>query len=229
MVDVGADSDKVSYYNNFNGLDVKITSADLPVANAAFGLGQAEIHLVVPVLKSDAPADFTFLFNLTDLSFAEDIWAMIDPGKAFKHDPATVVVDTFGQVTLAQDLSADAAAVTAADPNAVGQLNALEVPKIHLKAGGAELTAQGSFTFDNSDLTTFAGIPAPTGKIDIKATGVNALVDALVAMGLIGPDEADQGRMMVAMFANTSATADEITSTLEFKDKHFFANGQQLQ
>ena len=229
MVDVGADSDKVSYYNNFNGLDVKITSADLPVANAAFGLGQAEIHLVVPVLKSDAPADFTFLFNLTDLSFAEDIWAMIDPGKAFKHDPATVVVDTFGQVTLAQDLSADAAAVTAADPNAVGQLNALEVPKIHLKAGGAELTAQGSFTFDNSDLTTFAGIPAPTGKIDIKATGVNALIDTLVIMGLLPQDQADQGRMMVAMFANTSATADEITSTLEFKDKHFFANGQQLQ
>jgi hypothetical protein len=48
-------------------------------------------------------------------------------------------------------------------------------------------------------------------------------------MGLVPQDQADQGRMMVAMFANTSATADEMTSTLEFKDKHFFANGQQLQ
>ncbi len=229
MVDVGADAGKVSYYNNFNGLEATIASADLPVANAAFGLGQGEIHLVVPVLKSDAPADFTFLINMTDLSFADDIWAMIDPGKALKHDPATLVVDTFGQVTLAQDLTDDAAAVTAGDPNAIGQLNALEVPNIHLKAGGADLTAQGSFTFDNSDMTTFAGMPAPTGKIDIKATGVNALVDALVTMGILGKDEADQGRMMLAMFANTSATADEITSTLEFKDKHFFANGQQLQ
>ena len=229
MIDVGADAGKVSYYNIFNGLEVAIASADLPVTNAAFGLGKAELHLVVPVLKSDAPADFTFLFNLTDLSFAEDIWAMIDPGKALKHDPATVVVDTYGQVTLAQDLSADAAAVTAADPNAVGQLNALEVPAIRLKAGGAELTAQGGFSFDNSDMTTFAGIPAPTGKIDIKATGVNALVDALVTMGVLGKDQADQGRMMLAIFANTSTTADEITSTLEFKDKHFFANGQQLQ
>ena len=57
----------------------------------------------------------------------------------------------------------------------------------------AELTAQGNFTFDNSDLTTFAGIPAPTGKIDVKATGVNALLDTLVAMGLVPQDQADQG------------------------------------
>jgi hypothetical protein len=78
-------------------------------------------------------------------------------------------------------------------------------------------------------MTTFAGVPAPTGKMEIKATGVNALVDALVTMGILGKDEADQGRMMLAMFANTSPTADEITSTVEFKDKHFFANGQQLQ
>lgn len=229
MVDVGADAGKVSYYNIFNGLSVTAASPELPVPNAAVSLGKSEIHVVFPVFKSDTPDDFTFLFNMTDLSFAEDIWAMIDPGAAFKHDPATVIVDTYGQVTLAQDLTADAAAVTSMDPNAAGQLNALEVPNITVKAGGAELTAQGSFSFDYSDMTTFAGVPAPTGKIDVKATGVNALLDTLVAMGLVPQDQADQGRMMVAMFANTSATADEMTSTLEFKDKHFFANGQQLQ
>jgi len=229
LVDVIADASKVDYYNNFTALAVNVSSPDVPLPNAGMTLGQAEVHVMFPMLKSETPADFAFLFNMTDLSFAEDIWALIDPGKAFKHDPATVVVDTHGQVTLAQNLSADAAAVTAADPNAVGQLNTLEVPNILLKAGGAELTAQGGFTFDNSDLTTFDGVPAPTGKIDIKATGVNALLDTLVAMGLVPEDQANQGRMMLSMFANTSPTADEITSTLEFKDKHFFANGQQLQ
>ena len=229
VVDVAIDASKVDYYNNFNALSLNIASADVPVPNAALGLGQAEVHLMLPMLKSDTPADFAFLFNLTDLSFADDIWALMDPANAFKHDPATVVVDTTGQVTLAQDLTADSAAVTAGDPSAAGQLNALEVHNINLKAGGAELTAQGGFSFDNSDMTTFAVVPAPTGKLDIKATGVNALIDTLVAMGLVPQDQADQGRMMVAMFANTSATADEMTSTLEFKDKHFFANGQQLQ
>ena len=229
VVDLALDAGKVDYYNNFNALALNISSPTVPMPTAAIGLGQAEVHLMFPVLKSDTPADFAFLFNLTDLSFADDIWALLDPGKALKHDPATVVVDTTGQVTLAQDLTADGAAVTAGDPSAAGQLNALEVHAVNLNAGGADLTAQGGFTFDNSDMTTFAGVPAPTGKLDIKATGVNALIDALVAMGLVPQDQADQGRMMLAMFANTSATADEMTSTLEFKDKHFFANGQQLQ
>ncbi|MEY3533709.1 MAG: hypothetical protein RI979_1733 [Pseudomonadota bacterium] len=34
---------------------------------------------------------------------------------------------------------------------------------------------------------------------------------------------------MIAMFANPGAGEDELTSVLEFKDKGFFANGQQLQ
>ncbi len=229
VVNMSVDAGKVDYYNNFNALSVNIASPDVPMPNAAMGLGQAELHLMFPMLKSDTPADFAFLFNLTDLSFAEDIWAMIDPGQAFKHDPATVIVDATGKITLSQDLTADTAAMTVGDPNAVGALNALEVPNITLKAGGAELTAQGGFTFDHSDMTTFAGVPAPTGKLDVKATGLNALIDTLVAMGLVPQDQADQGRMMLAIFANTATDADEMTSTLEFKDKHFFANGQQLQ
>jgi hypothetical protein len=35
--------------------------------------------------------------------------------------------------------------------------------------------------------------------------------------------------MMIAMFAKAGEGEDVLTSTLEFKDKHFYANGQQLQ
>ncbi len=35
--------------------------------------------------------------------------------------------------------------------------------------------------------------------------------------------------MMMAMFAKAGAAPDELTSTLEFKDKGFYANGQRLQ
>ena len=34
---------------------------------------------------------------------------------------------------------------------------------------------------------------------------------------------------IVEMFAKAGEGEDVLTSTLEFKDKHFFANGQQLQ
>jgi hypothetical protein len=45
----------------------------------------------------------------------------------------------------------------------------------------------------------------------------------------LSEEDATGARMMVAMFANPGAGEDELTSTLEFKDKHFFANGQQIQ
>ena len=72
-------------------------------------------------------------------------------------------------------------------------------------------------------------MPAPTGKVDLKIIGLNGLIDKLVAMGLLPEDQAMQGRMMLSMFANPGAGEDEMTSTLEFKDQHFYANGQQLQ
>ena len=154
---------------------------------------------------------------------------MADPGKALKHDPATLIIETKGQATMTRDIFADATALEGGSTAAPGLLNALDLTKLSLKALGAEIVSSGAFTFDNSDMTTFSGVPAPTGKIDIKATGVNAVIDTLVKMGMVPQDQATQYRMMLSMFANTSATADEMTSTLEFKDKHFFANGQQLQ
>ena len=62
----------------------------------------------------------------------------------------------------------------------------------------------------------------------IRLTGGNTLMDKLVTMGLLSQDDVMGARMMLSMFANQTGE-DELTSTLEFKDKHFFANGQQLQ
>lgn len=221
------DAARLDYSTDSKTVALKIASPDIPIPDAAVNWGQAAFHLLMPVSKSDTPADFALMLNLTDLSVADGIWAMIDPTGGLKHDPATLVIDTKGKVTLTKDLLTDATGLENAEPP--GQLNAFDLTALTLRALGAELTGAGSFTFDNSDTATFGGVPAPTGKIDLKATGVNALIDTLVKMGFVPEDQAMQGRMMLSMFANTSTTADEMTSTLEFKDKHFFANGQQLQ
>ena len=97
------------------------------------------------------------------------------------------------------------------------------------RVAGAELTGTGAFTFDNTDLETFGGVPAPTGKIDLKVTGANTLMDTLISMGLLSEEDAMGARMMMSMFANPGAGEDEFTSVLEFKDKGFYANGQRLQ
>ena len=110
-----------------------------------------------------------------------------------------------------------------------GELHSLEITELRAKVGGADLSGTGSFTFDNSDLTTFDGVPAPTGKIDLVLAGGNGLLDKLVAMGLIPQDQAMGARMMMAMFAKPGEGQDVLNSTLEFKDKGFFANGQRLK
>ena len=222
------DKTRLDSSTNTTGITFKVASPDSPVPEAAVSIGEAGFHLLMPIAKSGTPADFAFLVNLADLALSEDLWGLIDPTKALKHDPATIVVDAKGKATILQDLMTDAQ-MGMSETAAPAQLNALDLTKLQIKVAGAEVTAQGAATFDNSDMTTFDGIPLPTGKIDIKAVGINALIDTLVTMGLIPKDQAMAGRMMLSMFANTSASADEMTSTLEFKDKQFFANGQQLQ
>jgi hypothetical protein len=217
---------QMDYDLGAKALKVTMASPDLPMPEASMDLTELALDFAMPLSKSDGPAPFNLLVKLADLSVAEGLWGMIDPGGMLPHDPATLIVDTKGTATLTADLIQEDTMPGGAPP---GILNSLDLTQFLLKIAGAEVTALGAFTFDNSDMQTFPGIPAPTGKIDIKALGLNALTDKLVAMGLLPEDQAMQGRMMLSMFANTDPAKDEITSTLEFKDKGFYANGQKLQ
>lgn len=224
---VGLDATRLLYGAGGKGVTLSMSSPDIPFPEVKLSYAEAAFNLLIPVAKTDAPADFAFLTKIVDLSISEEIWGMIDPTNAFPHDPATVVLDTTGKVKLTTDLM-DEAAMAALGETPPGELHALNLNALQAKIAGAELTGSGALTFDNTDLTTFQGVPAPTGKIDLKLVGGNALLDKLVAMGMLTEDDANGARMMVSMFAN-SVAEDELTSTLEFKDKGFFANGMQLQ
>lgn len=223
------DSTQMHYNFDTKAVSTTVSSPDIPMPEIAANVDQVAFAFQMPIAKSDTPAPFTYLTKIEGLTLPDALWAMVDPNAALPHGPTSLVIDTKGMATITRDLTEDATALESGSDAPPGLLNALNLTQLHLTALGAEVQAAGAFTFDNSDMTTFEGVPLPTGKIDIKATGVNALIDTLVAMGLIPKEEAMQGRMAMAMFANTSTTADEITSTLEFKDKHFFANGVQMQ
>lgn len=200
------------------------SSADLPFPEVKLSYAESGFNLTMPISPSDTPQDFALLTKIIDLQVSDEIWGMLDPTGALPHDPATLVIDTKGTAKLNTNLMASTEGDT---PD--GELHSLDVTQIQAKIAGAELTGSGAFTFDNTDLVTFDGVPAPTGALDLKLVGGNGLLDKLVAMGLVAEDQAMGARMMIAMFANPGAGADELTSKLEFKDKGFFANGQQLQ
>lgn len=222
------DATKLLYGGGNKGVAFTLSSSNIPVPEVKVGYAESAFNLLMPVAKSDAPSDFAFLTKLVDFSVSDDIWAMVDPAGALPHDPATIIIDTKGTARLTADIM-DKTAMDALGDAPPGELNSLDVTELKATVAGAELTGAGSFTFDNTDKTTFGGMPAPTGKMDLKVVGANTLMDKLVTMGLLSQDDVMGARMMVSMFANTATDKDEMTSTLEFKDKGFFANGQQLQ
>jgi len=225
---VKLDATGMTYGANGNGAEITMSSPDIPLPEVKLSYAEGAFNLMMPMLKSEAPVDFAFVTRIVDLAVSEDLWGMIDPGNAIPHDPATLIIDSKGKVKLTSDL-ADPAQMEAIGDGAPGELHALDLTELKVTAAGADLTGAGSFTFDNSDMVTFGGTPVPTGKIDLKLVGGNALLDKLVTMGVLSTDDANGARMLMSMFANPGAGPDELTSTLEFKDKGFFANGQQLQ
>lgn len=210
------------------GAEMTISGADIPFPELKLAYSDAEIGFHMPVVKSDSPVPFSLITRLVDLSISDEIWGMVDPTGQLPRDPATLVVDASGTVKLTQDILDEAAMAEAGDA-APGELYSLDLSELKLKVAGAELTGTGALTFDNTDMVTFQGMPAPTGKVDLALQGGNGLLDKLIAMGLVPEDQAMGFRMMTAMFAKKGEGEDSLTSTLEFKDKHFFANGQQLQ
>ena len=225
-IGIGMDSDVFSYQTGSKGLNLTVSGADIPFPEVKLALGESGFGLTMPTSPTDEPAPFSFLAKLVDLSISEEIWGMLDPGAALSHDPATVIVDGKGTARITTNIFAPETMTNGAPP---GELISFELSQLLAKIAGAELSGTGAFTFDNTDLTTFDGVPAPTGKVDLKVTGANMLMDTLISMGMMTEEDAMGARMMLSMFANPGAGADEFTSVLEFKDKGFYANGQRLQ
>lgn len=210
------------------GVDMILSGGDIPFPEVRISYGEAAFDMMIPVARTETPTDFNFMTRIVDLAVSDEIWGMLDPTASLPRDPATLILDTTGKVRLTTDLF-DEAAMDALGEAAPGELHALTLKDITARAAGAELTGKGDLTFDNSDLTTFDGLPAPTGKIEMVLKGGNGLLDKLVAMGLIPAEDAMGMRMMLAMFAKPGEGEDVLNSTLEFRDKGFFANGQRIQ
>lgn len=224
------DADRMNYGGGAKDVAISVSGSSIPVPALAMSYGEAAFNLLMPVSKSDVPGDFAFLTRLIDFKLSDDVWSLLDPEKVLPRDPATIVIDTKGKANWTVDILDPAEVEKLADDAVPAQLHALDVTELTLKAAGAEVTGDGAFTFDNSDTTTFPGVPLPTGQLDLKIVGANGLLDRLVQLGVLPDDQAMGARMMMGLFAKTVEGADDtLTSTLEFKDKGFFANGQRLQ
>lgn len=226
---VKMDKTQLAYGGGAKGVAITVASSDMPFPELNLGYADSAFNFVMPVAKSEEPADFALLTRIVDLTISDEVWSMFDPTAQLPRDPVTFVLDTKGKAKLTTDLM-DTAAMEALGEGAPGELHALDLTELRLKAVGAEVTGTGALTFDNTDLVTYQGMPKPTGSVELKAVGLNGLLDKVTAMGLVPEDQVMGVRMMMGMFAKmVDGEPDTMTSTLEFKPEGFFANGMQLQ
>ncbi|AKS47586.1 hypothetical protein SAMN05444287_2760 [Octadecabacter temperatus] len=192
------------------------------------GIGALSMDYDVPLNASDEPQDFRIATGLKDVTVGDSIWGMIDPTGQLPRDPAEISFDVTGVGTNGMDLLDIAAMVGLMGPPPI-EIDEVTIENLRIAAVGAEATATGAMTFDWTDFQTIPGIARPEGTVTVNLTGANALMDKLVAMGIIPEEELMMPRMMMGMFA-TPVGDDMLESVLEVNSEgHVLANGQRLQ
>jgi len=219
----------IQYGGSTTDTNYRLTSPQIPFPEITFGMAESGFNLLMPLVPSEEPSDFGFLLKLVGLEISDMIWGMFDPSGALPRDPATVIFDVGGQMNWLVDIT-DPELAENFDGEMPTEIHELSLNDLTISVAGALAKGTGQFVFDNSDLETFDGMPAPTGTIDIDLLGINGLIDTLVNMGLLPQEQAMGARMMMGLFARPGQGEDSLTSKIEVKgDGSVFANGQQLK
>lgn len=227
---VAMDADKLHYSGKATNSQMALAGGDIPLP-IELAMQRSGFNLTMPISPSEQEQDFAFGFELGDFTMSDLLWGIFDPAEQLPRDPATIAIDLTGKAKLFFNLM-DPEQMEAVDSGeeVPGELNELNLNSLTVRAAGAELTGDGAFTFDNSDLETFDGMPAPTGAVDLKLVGGNGLLDKLIAMGLVPEDQAMGMRMMMGLFAVPGEGEDTLTSKIEVTgDGQVLANGQRLK
>lgn len=227
---VSMDAGRIGYSIAQTSPKIAVTSGELPFP-VEIALAKYGFSIDMPVAKSDKLQPFAFGLNMADFTMSDMLWSMVDPAAVMPRDPATITVEAAGKVKLLVDLM-DPEAVDRMDDMETppAELHALSIPNLVVSMIGSSVTGNGDFTFDNSDLMSFDGIPAPRGIANLRIVGANALIDRLIQMGMLPEDQAMGMRMMLGMFAVPGDGPDTLNSTIEFNDQgQILANGQRIK
>ncbi|KMW59281.1 hypothetical protein AIOL_004262 [Candidatus Rhodobacter oscarellae] len=219
----------MSYAIGNTGMELTVSGSEIPLPEVSLTAAKTLFGMTMPVLASDDAKDLGLSLRLEGLSVSDMIWGMIDPAAQLPRDPATLIIELAGKANWLVDIM-DPEALMTADVEMPGALESMDINELKLSIAGAELTGSGGFTFDMADMDTFDGIPAPTGALDLQLDGSNALMDKLVAMGLLPEEQAMMGKMMMGMFAQPVGD-DSLSSKIEIDGASgaISANGQRLQ
>lgn len=227
---IAVSESELTYAISASGQTIALSGPELPlpINVSASDIGFA---LTMPLMPGDAPQDATLSFIVGEFAMADMLWNIFDPGQMLPRDPATIAFNLDAKVSpFVSLLDAEKMEELTQTGGMPGELNALTLSDFVVQVVGGTITGSGAFTFDNTDLATFGGVPRPEGKLDLSVSGVNGVIDTLIAMGLMAEEDAMGARMMLSMFTVPGDQPDTATSTIEINaEGHVLANGQRIQ
>lgn len=223
-------ADGIKYAVQQTRPNVSFTASDLPFP-VSLSMAETGFNLEMPLAKSDAEQDFALGLTLRGFDVPDMLWGMFDPTGVLPRDPASLVVDLAGKGKVLADLfNPEEMEAVEMGEQMPGELNALTIRELLVSAAGARLTGTGDFTFNNADLQSFDGMPAPAGVAKLTLTGANGLIDSLIKMGLMTDQDAMGARMMMGMFGVPGEGEDTLNSEITFTEEgQILANGQRIK
>jgi len=229
-LDTSMGPDGLGYGAAGEDVTMAVSSSDLPFP-VELDMARLGFDVTMPVIESEAMQEYGVNLELSDFTMSDQLWSMIDPAAQLPRDPATLRVDLDGTGRLFFDLLDPAEVEDLEGRDSIpGEVESLTLNELTLELAGARLSGEGAFTFDSDDLESFGGAPAPEGTLDLRLVGGNALLEKLVAMGLVPEDQASGMRMMMGLFARPGDAEDELVSRIEVtEDGQVIANGQRLK
>lgn len=185
---------------------------------------RANFDAAFPARVAEAAEPFRFMSRLEGVRADDLLWQQVDPTGILPRDPALVSLALSGTMRWLADPS---------DPSAMAeapyQFETVNIDDLDISAIGAGVKGRGSFTIDNSDLTTWDGLPKPVGGLDLTIRGSDQAVDRLVQLGLLAPQQAMVAKMMLQGFSRPGPEPGTLTTRIELTQSGSVrANGKGL-
>lgn len=233
--------DGMKYQGALDSSSTDMAGSGLP-APISYTVTEGTFDMQVPVLKSDRPAPFKFAYSIGELTLADSVWDLFDSARVLPRDPAHLDIDLTGLVRITMDLfdpalmsdsgNENSAAAGQDAPDAGEEMDnpfeptEVAINKFAISALGASVDASGELKVPEG-----GSADQPVGAVRARLDGVNGLIDRLVQMGVIAPDEVAGYRLMLAMFARPAPEGDDaLVAEFEFRENgQVFANGQQVK
>ncbi|WP_457645363.1 DUF2125 domain-containing protein [Profundibacter sp.] len=209
------------------GTEFNLEAVDLPIGAIRLAVAQTLQDFRLPLKTTPDPQPFVYHEEVRDLMISDNLWAMFDPDAQIPRTAITYVLNVSG---LGNWLIDPFAPEFDTPGNTKGELQRLTLHELLLRGAGVELTGAGDFTFNNDDLDSYDGIPAPKGDLELKLTGGNHLLDTLVKIGVLSDEDALGFRMALGLFTVKGDGDDTIVSHIEANGKgELLANGKRLK